>query len=191
MKVEIIHKKEGKSSKSQHLAVIFQKTKSSLLWTTGKQSTPSCSSCSSFKCQCVREWRKNLEKDAELDVMIDKIDTNITEENNTNIEDDLHKNSERVAHYMLKEEKLGYNTSDIVFPLYDCPKQKNVIDKKNNGTYKLPGALIPLYDEANKCEEHGNRYNEDDNNLKLCANQVVVYTEDGETVIDCKVYYRE
>ena len=54
LKVEIIHKKEDRSSKSQHLAVVFQKKKTSLLFTTGKQVTPTCTVCSSFKCQCIR-----------------------------------------------------------------------------------------------------------------------------------------
>ena len=44
-----------------HLALIMTKSKTSLLYTTGRQCTPSCSMCTAQKCQCIRLWRKELD----------------------------------------------------------------------------------------------------------------------------------
>ena len=53
--VEIFHKKEGSSTCSQHLALVITKSKTSLLYTTGRQCTPSCSMCMAPKEEYIKE----------------------------------------------------------------------------------------------------------------------------------------
>ena len=61
---DILHKKQDKSTHSQHLAVEFLEDKTSLLYTTGRQCSPTCSNCFSRKCRCFYEWQKKVtEKD--------------------------------------------------------------------------------------------------------------------------------
>ena len=138
--VALIHKKEGKSTKTQHLAVVFikAKNKTSLLFTTGKQVTPTCSSCSSVNCHCVRAWKRKLKK--ENDSLEEDKDEEITDEENDAKQDEE-------AHYFMKDAHYSYNISKIKFPLHSCSGQKAILEKKQNGTFSFPKFIIPTYDE--------------------------------------------
>ena len=176
--IEIIHKKEDRRSSTQHLAVVFFKRKVSLLYTTGKQVTPTCSSCSSVSCQCVRSWKKHL-NDASVDEPI---------VNNIEETEEVMKGE---AHYKDKEAQYGHNETHIKFPLPSCPDQKSVLEKIHDGTFGLPSSLIPIFDPLKVCRLHGNAFKENDDHMKVCAKEVIVYHERGETVYDCTVYYRD
>ena len=110
--VEIIHRKEEKATKTQHLAV-------SLLYTTGKQVTPTCSSCSSVSCQCVRSWKKHF-KDASIEPVDDDLITNGLEGPDDALRED--------AHYLDTEAQYGHNDTKIKFPLPTCPNRKSVLE---------------------------------------------------------------
>ena len=182
-KVEIIHTKQDKSTKTQHLAVAFVKKRVSILYTTGKQTTPTCSSCSGLSCQCVRAWQRcvdNQNKDSQRN-NIEEVENNLDDEEVT---------SGEKAHYRKKEQKYGHNSSPIIFPLHSCPKQKTILDARNSGSFKLPEVLIPDYDPDKVCDNHGYRYKKEEMTAKCCAEQVIIYHERGETVHNTRVYYR-
>ena len=181
--VKIIHSKVDRSAKTQNLAVVFIGKKVSVLYTTGRQVTPTCSSCSSVNCSCVRAWKGYLKK-IEQSEQSEKGD----EENELADEDD--NIPDKAAHYLRKQHFYGHNESSISFPLYSCPKQKLVLVEKQSGTFSLPQALIPKYDPHRVCK-HDNKFMEDDNLLKLCARYTVVHHERGETVYNSQVYYRD
>ena len=159
--VRIIHSKLDKSSKSQNLAVVFIAKKVSVLYTTGRQVTPTCSSCSSVNCSCVRAWKGYCKKKEEND----------HNEQADNDDESPGDNDENVsviaAHYLRKQYQYGHNNSSISFPLYSCPKQKLILEKKQAGSFSLPPVLIPTYDPLRVCKH--NKFKEDDNYLKLCA----------------------
>ena len=186
VQVDIIHTKVDKSTKSQHLAVVCIKNKISLLYTTGKQITPTCSSCSSVNCNCVRAWKSFCK---EQEVKEHNHDKDVDGDNDDKGDkDDI---PSEPAHYLRKDDQYGYNETRIMFPLYSCPQQKRIIDQKQAGTFSLPPVLIPKYDPLKVCKLHKNKFKEDDDFLKLSAEYTIVYHERGETVYDTKVYYRE
>ena len=182
--VAILHKKDGKTTKTQHLAVVFlsAKNKTSLLFTTGKQVTPTCSSCSSVNCHCVRAWKRKLKKENDI-LEEDKDEEHLAEEG------DVQQDGE--SHYNMKDAHYSYNISDIKFPLHSCPKQKAVFEKKQNGTFTFPQFIIPTYDENRTCEKHNNKFREDDNIAKLGSRHIILYHERGETIYEVDVYYRD
>ena len=61
-RVEIFHVREGSSTSSQTLALVFRKDKISIIYSTGRQITPVCSSCTASKCVCLRLWKSELDK---------------------------------------------------------------------------------------------------------------------------------
>ena len=98
--------------------------------------TPTCSSCSSVSCQCVRSWKKHF-KDASIEPVDDDLITNGLEGPDDALRED--------AHYLDTEAQYGHNETKIKFPLPTCPIQKSVLDKQQNGTYGLPSVMIPKW----------------------------------------------
>ena len=173
VRVEIFHKKLDKSCKSQHLALVFTKSKISILATTGRQTTPKCYSCTAPKCKCIRYWKKKLEEDI-LDSNNDDEDT--PTENNS-------------VHYLLQE-RTYHNKKTIKFPLHTCEYQREILNQKNNGTFTLPEVLIPEYSDMNVCD-HGNLYeNSNDSCLPILSNTITIYSSDGQFTYPTTVYYR-
>ena len=165
------------------------KKRLSLLYTTGRQTTPTCSSCTAVSCQCVRAWKREIENQT----VKDRKEANNDEDNNDKESNDEENNLEeerKKAHYSEREQNYGKNRSPIVFPLYNCPNQKAVIDNKINGDFKLPDELIPEYDPEKVCDKHGFKFVEDDMAAKCATQQVIVYHERGETIYNCRVFYR-
>ena len=84
-------------------------------------------------------WKKSLDEENKTEEVAD---CNVI----TNEEETAEEISKKVAHYMLNEDQLGYNETDIMFPLPQCPSQKSVIDSKMDGTFTQPEVLKPVYD---------------------------------------------
>ena len=97
--VEILHTKQDKSTQSQHLAVVFLEDKTSLLYTTGRQCSPTCSNCFSRKCRCFFEWQKKLtEKDETEQTDPEQTDT---EQSEPTVQTEDNNESSYPAHYLL------------------------------------------------------------------------------------------
>ena len=167
--VEIFHKKDGASTRSQHLALVITKSKISLLYTTGRQCTPSCSMCTAPKCQCIRLWKKELEK------------TFSHSESPTDIPNAI------PSHYRLQD-KPYINKSDILFPLQRCELQTEIIKMKLNGTHSLPDEICPEYSENILCK-HGNPF--ESSQLKLYSRNVILFHDKGETIVPTKIFCRQ
>ena len=56
--------------------------------------------------------------------------------------------------------------------------------------YDFPESFIPEYSENNTCELHGNRYDENDDNLIVDNENSIIFSEIGEQVFDTKVMCR-
>ena len=174
--VKIIHEKEDRRTATQHLAVSFIKGKTSVLYTVGKQTTPTCSSCSSSMCQCIRLWRKKKENESKS--------KNI-EQSEDQTEDGAETENVQNHHY-LDNLQYGHNKSKIKFPLHRCPAQKSILDQRKTQSFIMPDELIPPLTEE-RCAKHGNSFID---SLKCVADRVTVYHERGETVYNTKVYSR-
>ena len=122
-----------------HLALVITKSKTSLLYTTGRQCTPSCSMCRAPKCQCIRLWRKELDN------------TVSHSESPTDIP------NASPSHYRFQD-KPYINKSDILFPLQCCELQTEIIKVKLNWTHSLPDEICPEYNENIICK-HANHLN--------------------------------
>ena len=146
--VEIVHTKEDNSTRSQHLALVILKNKVSLLYTTGKQRTPTCSSCSSVFCQCVRAWKTKLTTaTTQFNIQENNRNNSLNDDSLENVNNDIDDcPKEDEAHYNQKDTRYGYNETEITFPLYSCPYQKSLIERKQKGSFNLPEALIPKFD---------------------------------------------
>ena len=144
-RVEIFHCRENSSVRSQTLALVFRKQKISLIYSSGRQITPSCSSCTAKQCIL---WLWKFENDRHV---ASKNDSPI----NTNKEP---------VHYFLQESHY-HNNTPIVYPLQNCPHQREIIEAKEEGSFCLPYDIIPIYDDNNVCKEHGNRFIADDSGL--------------------------
>ena len=186
----ILHRKKDKSAKSQHLAVVFinSKNRTSLLCTTGKQVTPTCSSCSSVGCHCVRAWKRKVKEEEEEIEEAEKAGAELESE-------DINENNEQQvdeeAHYRMRDAHYSYNLSDIQFPLHSCPQQKTILDKKKSGAFAFPPVILPKYDENRTCKKHQNKYRKDDHLAKIWSRYIVVYHERGETMYEVDVFCRE
>ena len=62
IRCEIFLRRENKSTTSQHLSCVIDNDKVFLIYTTGRQLTPSCSGCHSPNCHHIRIWRKKLDE---------------------------------------------------------------------------------------------------------------------------------
>ena len=142
----------------------------SLLWTTGKQESPSCSSCSSPKCNCVRFWKHQLEN-------------KVPDKNN---ETPTENNSQK-SHYFLQD-TVYFNQTEILYPLRRCPKLLETINSKLDKSFLMPDEIIPDYDPLRLCK-HGFRY--DSPNLSLLCQTVTVFSDAGENVYPTKIYCRK
>ena len=99
VRVDILHSKQDKSTQSQHLAVVFLEDKASLLYTTGRQCSPTCSNCFSRKCRCFFEWQKKLtEKDETKQTDSEQTDT---EQSEPTVQTEDNNESSYPAHYLL------------------------------------------------------------------------------------------
>ena len=166
-KVEIIHERTCTTTRSQHLALVFNKSMISLLWTQGRQLTPNCSNCSSKICVCIRIWRKK----------------SIAQQKENN-EEDI---ETEASHYSTAENPYGYNKEKIKIPLIDCPEQLEVLQARD-ARYSLPPEIFPEENES-QCK-HGNVF-KTQGHMKLLKRSVIVYHETGEAVVPCDVYGRQ
>ena len=85
--------KKDKSTRTQHLAVVFLEDKTSLLYTTGKQCLPTCSNCFSRKYRWQKKSREN-----ETEQTTPTVETEPT----VQTEDDDERSNSSSAHYLLK-----------------------------------------------------------------------------------------
>ena len=79
--IKIVLEKNGKGTKSQHLIAVYLEKNVTFLYTTGKQTTPRCSSCSCFNCKCYQFYKKTLKNR--------KSNENNTEENSENFGEEV------------------------------------------------------------------------------------------------------
>ena len=174
-RVDILKTKKDLSTKSQHLAVVFQKDKVSLLYTTGKKRIPYCSKCSADNCNCRELWRAKTK---------DTLNTqrNETEAETENVNDEM-------THYLLQNKFAHINKTEVIFPPSDDPLQAQIIDKKKKGTYTLPTCFIPEYSELHQCK-HGNFFDPDNESLRVVSNQITIYTISGQTTHPTRVFGR-
>ena len=84
----------------------------------------------------------------------------------------------------------GYNFEKIPYPFKDNPHFQAMYLQRLQGIYNLPVLpLIPDYNDAMKCK-HCERFTSSSSNLfKECQN-IVIYSEMGERVLDISVYSR-
>ena len=143
---------------------------------------PRCSRCSAANCKCVQLYKKHTKQ---AEVPDSNIEVEDSSESNSFLED-----QKEIPHYEQRDVRYGCNTSRIIYPLYSDPRQSAAIQLKQSPDYKYPAHLIPQFSPANECR-HGELFIENDEYLKICAEQIVLYEESKETIYDCKVYYRE
>ena len=170
-RVEIFHTKEGDTTRSQTLALVFRKDTMSLLYTTGRQITPVCSSCTATKCTHLRMWKDESNK------QVSKSNSNADE-------------ITKPIHYFLQE-TVYHNDTPIIYPLQTCPIQSKIINEKENGMFTLPLDLIPVYDDQKVCQIHGHRFISDESGLVLVSKTVKIFTETGVIEKDSNVYVRK
>ena len=171
-RVDIFHIREGSSTSSQTLALVFRKDKMSIIYSTGRQITPVCSSCTATKCVCLRLWKLEMDK-------------NVVS-SNTQSEDE----SKKPHHYFLQDTSYP-NDSPIPYPLQSCSIQREIIKSKESGTFSLPSELIPTYDDQKRCRNHGHPFISDDSGLALVSKSVKIYSETGATEHECNLYVRK
>ena len=165
--------KEDSSTHSQHLAIVKIKNKVNVLYTTGRQTTPTCSGCHSVNCQCLKIWKKKLESESS--------------KKGSDDQDDEKVNDEQTVHYTDQDVRYGYNVSPILFPLNRCPNQRAILEARDTSQQiNIPSEIHPSYEEK-KCQ-HNNLFSV---NPRLAQNFITVYSEDrGEQSYDCKLFYR-
>ena len=181
--IDVIHKKDGKGSTTQHVIGVFIDGEVSLLSTVGKQTVPRGSNCSSANCKCIQIYTK-LSKISEAQVpeVIDQNDNSISRDDSEDILE--------VPHYEQRDAKYGCNTTQIIYPLHLDPTQSEAIEIRSSPDFTFPSHLIPPFSPDNLCP-HSYIYKENDECLKLCLDHVILYEESKETLYDTKVYYRE
>ena len=168
-----------RSTKSQHLALVAHENKFNILYTVGRQDTPTCTGHFSAKCSCVRFHAAKIEK-----VTAQNVQSPVPEPEPEQPEEGAE--SAQNAHYLDQNEEFGYNKSDIFYPINKCPIQNHIL--KNRGDpIALPANLYPPYQEDEVCQ-HGNQYSED---LRLVSNWVKVFSLSGVKLYATKVYCRD
>ena len=205
----ILKEKIGSTTKTQWLVGVFNEKEVSILFTVGKQSTPTCTKCSSRKCTCFWLFKKHLK---DIEEQTNNNDTSIptntnieSNESNINIEPNISSQTttntqtntessveppQPSTHY--KDpigEIYGHNKKPIYFPFKRCPEQMKMSEEKESQSFTYPSILAPLYDKDRLCS-HGFQYNEDDSLMGICAQSIVIYTENSEKIHPTIVKYR-
>ena len=174
-KVEFIHQRTCKTTNSQHLAIVYLKDKSpTLVYTRGRQLTPRCSSCQRPRCSCVLYFEKIFNSSS-------SIPEKECDEEGESLEIKLdHYNKRTYGVY-------GYNTSKIIIPIKDCPTQKAIFDNRDE-RFNLPDVLYPSFSPEFTCKNN-NTFHE--NRFKLKSNISIIYSEQGETIVNCQIFSRK
>ena len=171
-RVEIFYKKTDKTTKTQHLAAVITNKDISILATVGRQTSPKCFTCSSPKCSHYRLWKE----------AINEGDTN------EEIEMENPETTTDPVHYFLPE-RTYLNKSPIQFPLQRGTFQKEILDKKFNGTFTYPLQMIPDFLPQNKCE-HGYEYQSNDESMLMDSPDIIVHTDEGSHIYPVEVFKR-
>ena len=180
--VKIIHEKTGKGSKSQHLIVVYLKKEVTFLYTKGKQTTPRCSTCSCFNCKCFQHYKKFIKCDKSQEAI--EIETE-------NKDHDSGEVDEEPTHYLQRDANMGYNVSQIKYPLFLDPQQNKMCKQRQEPDFDFPAVLYPEYNPETVCNLHNNRFKEDDSLMRSCAEEIVLYEDTKETIFKTRVLYRE
>ena len=85
----------------------------------------------------------------------------------------------------------GYNFSKIPYPFHKSKQMQTTWLKRQMHIYDFPATFIPEYDDNNECEPHGNKYDDNDDNLQIENENIIVHNEIGEQTFDVKVMCRK
>ena len=199
---DIFLKKTCQSTKSQSLAVTKIKGKIHLLYTTGKQSSPTCTGHSSdTKCHEKRLFKsktENVENEKQPSradhpsgenlPSADENDDSHTGRTNNVFGAPTYDERVRAAHYdEVDMREYGYNYTPIPFPFYTSEEQKTIIEERFNAPLTFPSDLIPELAEGEKCT-HGNTFSED---IRLLTDKVSVFSDKGEIQLESNLYCRD
>ena len=191
--VSILKEKVGCTLKSQWLVAVLHDKMVSYLFTVGKQSTPTCSKCSSRKCTCYwlfKNHQKHLEDTINANIDNTELGADTSIPNNSTSENSQTNETKPSSHYNETiGEKYGHNKEPILFPFKRCPKQKKMWEEKESKSIEFPNILSPSYDDDRVCA-HGFKYNEDDSVMGICAQTMIIYTENSEITHPTILKYR-
>ena len=85
----------------------------------------------------------------------------------------------------------GYNFTPITYPFKNCRRQQELWKKHLRQEYDFPERFVPPYSRTKRCKLHGNLYDEDDRNLVREAQNVLIFNEIGEDVLEIEVMCRK
>ena len=151
----------------------------SLLYTVSKkQKIPFCSRCPSPKCKCFFEYKKrirehvNVDEQEELHWERRKVDA-ITPRDDYNEALELNEQYKR----------FGYNITPFEYPIKrDDDLQAKLINRMG-GQINIPDRLEPSYEGALVCK-HGFGFNSSDVTLVQTSQNVIIYTNTQDIIID-------
>ena len=184
IKTKILLRKEKPGTSTQNLSVVIDREKFFLLYTVGKQSTPTCSGCSGRNCKHVRIWKKAFDLDVNVET---QPRNNIV--NDDHDDDDEENEAPEPAHYDDQDIKYGHNNQDFIFPIQKSPEQKAILEARNAPGYCFPSELVPEYSENIRCGCGKNNLFQE--SVFLVKTYVTVFDERGEHRHQCNLYARK
>ena len=153
-----------------------------------KTKMPFCQNCLRSKCKCFFRFKKLVED--ELNFHASSSD----DETHTDI--DLYWNriknpTEKVHHYEdVDTTKYGYNKTPYEYPIFRDEVLHDKFQEYLTNSLNIPEDLIPSFSPNERCR-HGNNFIEDDEQMVLLYENITVFYEGSECVMERNVFGRK
>ena len=163
------------------LGAFQQDNKVSLLYTVSrKQKIPFCSECTTQKCKCFFEYKKRISENFnDDDDDQEELHWNRRQADTIAPRDDFNDALELNEQYR----RFGYNITPFEYPIKrDNDLQAKLINRMR-GHIDIPDRLCPSYEGALICK-HGVAFNSSDVTLVQTSQNVIIYTNTQDVIMD-------